>query len=384
MDNYQNPMPGKTYISPALTSFGDKSRLIRIASKVLPSVDGYEYVRERDEAVLRHKPEAATYISAKFLEDTRRIKVLTVQKFSSESGQPYGSGFSFVGEEIVRFCEFLANIQAVAFESGSQINISDSELRRISLTSVQAKQLVTENEDLIAEVVKNSLTKQDVVAIGYRKKQLKVFKSLLEDDDYFQKLQSGKDCTSEALWQKFFEKNPWIFGYGLSYIYASGLDGKKLEQAVRGNDVAQPGKRVDALLKTKAWASSLCFVEIKTHKTRLLKNKSYREGCWAPSEELAGAVAQVQGTVALAAETLKESVRLNDDNGFPTAEEVFNYSPRAFVVVGSLEQFVGEHGVNREQLRSFELFRRNTIQPEIVTYDELFERAKHIIAANEA
>jgi hypothetical protein len=55
-----------------------------------------------------------------------------------------------------------------------------------------------------------------------------------------------------------------------------------------------------------------------------------------------------------------------------------------FVVVGSLEQFVGEHGVNREHLRSFELFRRNTIQPEIVTYDELFERAKHIIAANEA
>lgn len=173
MDNYQNPKPGKTYISPALPSFGDKSRLIRIASKVLPSVDGYEYGRERDEAVLRHKPEAATYISAKFLEDTRRIQVLTVQKFSSETGQPYGSGFSFVGEEIGRFCEFLANIQAVAFEGGGQMNISDSELRRIALTSLQAKQLVTENEDLIAEVVKNSLTKQDVVAIGYRKSSLK-------------------------------------------------------------------------------------------------------------------------------------------------------------------------------------------------------------------
>ena len=384
MDNYQNPKPGKTYISPALPSFGDKSRYVRIASKVLPSKDGYEYARERDEAVLRHKPDAATYVSAKFLEDTRKLFVLTVQKFSSESGQPYGSGFSFVGDEIGRFCEFLANIQAVSFENGRQINISDSELRRIALTSHQAKQLVSENEGLIAEVVRNSLTKQDVVAIGYRKKQLEVFKSLLEDEEYFSNLLAKKKCTQEALWQKFFEKNSWIFGYGLSYIFASELDGKKLEQAVRGSDVAQSGKRVDALLKTRARASSLCFVEIKTHRTQLLKSKSYREGCWAPSDELAGAVVQVQGTVALAAETLMGSVRLTDDDGFPTDEEVFNFSPRAFVVVGSMGQFVGEHGVNREKLRSFELFRRNTIQPEIVTYDELYERAKHIIAANES
>jgi hypothetical protein len=70
MDNYQHPKPGKTYISPALPAFGDKARRVRIASKVLPSTDGYEYVKERDEVVVRQKPDAATYIKAKFLEDT--------------------------------------------------------------------------------------------------------------------------------------------------------------------------------------------------------------------------------------------------------------------------------------------------------------------------
>jgi hypothetical protein len=91
----------------------------------------------------------------------------------------------------------------------------------------------------------------------------------------------------------------------------------------------------------------------------------------------------VQGTVALAAETLTGSVRLSDEAGNPTREEIFNFSPRAFVVVGSLGQFANEHGINRGQLRSFELFRRNTFQPEVVTYDELFERAKHIVAASD-
>ena len=88
MDDYQNPKPGKTYISLALPSFGNKNKKVCIASKVLPSADGYEYIKERDEIVLRKKPDAATYITAKFLEDNRKVFVLTVQKFMTETGQP--------------------------------------------------------------------------------------------------------------------------------------------------------------------------------------------------------------------------------------------------------------------------------------------------------
>jgi len=384
MDNYKNPKPGKTYISPSLPAFGNKERRVRIASKVLPSADGYEYVKERDEAVLRKKPDAATYISAKFLEDTRQVFVLTVQKFMTESGMPYGTGFSFVGDEIRKFCEFLNNIQSLSFQNNVVVNISDEELRKIALTSHQAKSLVANNEEVFAEVLRYSLTKSDVVAIAYRKHQLETFRNLLDDPVYFDELKAKKNCKAESLWQKFFEKNSWIFGYGLSYVYSSGLDDKRLEQVVRGYSVAQSGKRVDALLKTKALASTLCFVEIKTHNTPLLSGTPYRAGCWQPSSELSGAVAQVQGTVSYAAETIFGKLVLTDSNGFPTAEEVFNFHPKSFVIIGSLSQFYGEHGVNQEHLRSFELFRRNTFQPEVVTFDELYERARHIVEASES
>lgn len=119
-----------------------------------------------------------------------------------------------------------------------------------------------------------------------------------------------------------FEKNPWIFGYGLSYIHLSSLDDKKLEQVVHGYSVADHGKRSDALLKTRGVISSLCFVEIKTHKTELLQNRSYRPGCWAPSLHLAGGVAQVQGTVMLAVESIREKLSIFDDKGDPTGEEI--------------------------------------------------------------
>lgn len=384
MDNYQNPKPGKTYISPAFPAFGDKTRVVRIASKVLPSVDGYDYAKERDEVILRKKPDAATHITAKFLEDTRGVFVLTVQKFMTETGMPYGAGFSFVGTEIGRFCEFLANIHSVDFTHGGSVNISDAELRKIALTSHQAKGLVTDNEELIAEVLRNSVTKSDVVALGYRKRQLEVFAKLLADEDYFDDLKQKKKCKDEALWQQFFEKNPWIFGYGLSYIYSSGLDERKLEQVVRGYRVGQSGKRVDALLRSKAIASTLCFVEIKTHKMELLGSAEYRAGCWPPSNHLSGAVAQVQGTVSYATETIFGKLQLTDKEGFPTAEEAFNFSPKSFVVVGSLAEFVGDRGVNEAQLRSFELYRRNLHQPEVITFDELYERARHIVSASES
>ncbi|MDE3021827.1 MAG: DUF4263 domain-containing protein [Pseudomonadota bacterium] len=383
-DDYQNPQPGKTYISPSLQAFGDKDRKVRIASKILPSEDGYEYARERDEVVLRKKPDAKTYITAKFLEDTRQTFVLTVQKFVSETGQPYGSGFSFVGEEIGRFCEFLANIQSVDFKTRAKVNITDEELRKISLTTHQAKTFLMENQDLFAEVLKSEVTTEDLIAVGFRKKQLSVYKNLLNDQNYFDHLKQMKKCSNEALWQKYFEKNPWVFGYGLGYIFLSALDDKKLEQVVQGHSVDSYGKRVDALMKTKGIISNLCFIEIKTHVTELLESKPYRSGCWAPSKELAGAIVQVQGTVASAVEKLSSEINPSDSEGNPTGEEVFNYQPKSYLVIGSMAEFVSENGVNKDKLRSFELYRKNTSNPEIITFDELYERAKFIVQHNQS
>ena len=204
-DDYQNPLPGKTYISPSLEAFGNKQRRVRIASKILPSEDGYEYVKERDEVVLRKKPDAKTYIVAKFLEDTRQTFVLTVQKFVSATGQPYGTGFSFVGQEIGRFCEFLANIQSIDFKNRNKVNISDGELRKLALTSHQVKAFLADNQELFAEALKSEVTTEDLVAVGFRKKQLSVYNNLLKNQRYFDDLKIRKSCSNEALWQKYFE-----------------------------------------------------------------------------------------------------------------------------------------------------------------------------------
>jgi len=384
MDDYKNPIPGKTYISRAILPFGSAGGMLRIATKVVPLTGGYEYARERGEVVLRERESAATILTAKFLEDPRGISVLSIQRFYPDTGDPRGSGFSFTGKEIEQLSAFLSGILSISFEDHHGVKISDEDLNKITLNTIQAAKLVADNEELFTEVVRNAVTKEDVVAVGYRRSQLEIFKQLLTDSDYFEQKRLEEDCGTEALWQRFFEKNSWIFGYGLSYIYTAGLDQKRLEQVVKGFHVGQSGKRVDGLLKSKALASTLCFVEIKTHSTSLLKGEPYRSACWAPSSELSGAVAQIQGTVAAAAESILHKLAMKDDRGNPTGEIVFNFAPKSFVIVGSLSEFCTPAGVNEEKLRSFELYRRNIFQPELITFDELYERAKHIVQSAES
>lgn len=344
--------------------------------------DSYAFAVLKDELVLRHKNGAKSCITAKFFEDDRHIFALSIQGYTVASSKPHSASFSFVGKEIGKLVEFLNQIQSMPLSEKGPMTVADESLAQHVISRSDVQKLVRENEELFAEVIASEVTKEDLVAVAYRKKQLEVFRKLLADDQYFEKLKSVKSYSSEALWQAFFEKNSWIFGYGLNYVYLSSWDKDKLEQVVAGYSVGGHGKRVDALLRSRGVISSLCFVEIKTHKTQLLEPKPYRSGCWAPSRDLAGAVSQAQGTASLATQSVLKLTG-TDDHGNPTGEDAYGYMPKSFVVVGSLDEFKGEHGVNEERYRSFELFRRNTLSPEIVTFDELYQRARFIVQQHE-
>ena len=261
-----------------------------------------------------------------------------------------------------------------------QIEVTNEKLENIVFTDSQTKQLIEKNPGLIRSFIENELYHSDIVALADRKTQLERFRKLLFDDEYFDLEKSTYNIQkNEQVWQSFFESNPWIFGHGLNYLFSTPLDGKKLEQVVSGYNFNSGGKRVDGLLKTRGIVSSLCFVEIKTHKTDLLKSSSYRTESWGVSEELSGAIAQIQRTVDKSLKTISSKVEITDENGYLTGEQVFIYQPKSYLVIGSLSEFKNQEGVNKEKYSSFEIFRRNIINPEILTFDELYERARFII-----
>lgn len=376
---HQNKKPDKTYISKSLSFSAQAGRKIRIASKVLDSPENHSFVLEKAEHVIRVTDGGRQEIVAKFYEDTRGIFTLTIQRFTVKTGEPHETHFSFIGEEIPKLLAFITNLQLVDLTNPKKINVTDADLVRRILSTEQARSLINQNQDLILELARSEITKADIVALGFRRRQLDRFDLLLNDPDYFAQEKRDMDGTDEGVWQAFFEQNKWIFGYGLTYLHLSSFDDSRLEQVVVGYDLGGSGKRADAVMKTRGLINALCFVEIKKHTTELLQSKPYRSGCWAPSDELSGGVAQMQGTVAMAVRRLAEKLDVKDKLGDPTGDIVFTHRPRSFLVAGNLGQFVTENGVNNDRYRSFELYRRNMNHPEVITFDELYQRAKLIV-----
>ena len=375
---HRNKRPDKTYVSKSL-SFGQQSdRRFRIASKVFDSPETHNFALEHGEHVIRVTPGRRQEIVAKFYEDNRKIFVLTIQRFTPATGVPHQLNFSFVGDEIPKLIEFLSNLRLIYFPNDNGLNITDDALKKLLLSPQQVRLLIAQNQELIFELASSAITKSDLISLGYRKKQLEIFEQLLFDADYFEEQKRSTGATDEGVWQNFFEGNKWIFGYGLTYIFLAGLDDRKLEQVVIGHTFADRGKRADAVMKTKGAIEALCFVEIKKNSTPLLKTTPYRPGCWSPSDELSGGVSQLQGTLEQAVRKLSDKLEIQNDDGDPTGEQLFSYHPRSFLVIGSLTQFEVPDGINKDKYRSFELFRRNTIRPEILTFDELYLRAKFI------
>lgn len=262
-------------------------------------------------------------------------------------------------------------------ESGIRLTVGDeAELAR--LLSGQDRTTLLE---AVRTAIGGTLTEADIRRISNRKSQLKRFDQLLNEPEYFE-VQCNQAAGPEAVWQGFFEENPWIFGYGLNLVACEPLDGGKLERITTGANIfTGAGKRSDAVMRSKGFVSSLLLCEIKTHATHLLARTPYRPpDVYHVSTDVVGAVAQVQKTAHKALRLVRDELhRLYKDDGTPTDIEISTARPRQALVIGSLREFSDRGATNPEKIASFEQYRRSIQDVEIITFDELYERARFIV-----
>lgn len=130
--------------------------------------------------------------------------------------------------DIVSFAKFISEVDLKGISErriklgGESLDDLDEETKKKLKTLLSTK----DGQDVILALLnEGAITSLDIVNVGYRKKQLEVFERLLTIPDEWkvygekQKLKNEKIDTTkeEKVWQFFFKKNPWIFGYGLDY-----------------------------------------------------------------------------------------------------------------------------------------------------------------------
>ncbi len=215
-------------------------------------------------------------------------------------------------------------------------------------------------------------------AIARLRPDLATMAALVEDhrqrasdlEEFEEHLAADPPDWDERDWQKFFRRSPWIFGHGLNYLF---LVDEQAEPDYGGADLGGAGgERGDELMRTAGEFRFAVLVELKRPDTALIAGKeAYRNGAWRVGPEVAGGVSQLQANcerIRIAADE-KSNVRWLDERRMTVAD------PQGILLIGHTRQLQDD-----DQRASFHRFRRNLWNPTVLTYDELLERARFLVA----
>ena len=362
----------------------------------------YFSIQYNDEGDIEWQISPKIKLTFAFIPDKNEITYVKFEKFKKEKkGSPWVpagdiklSKFGFA--QIIALLDFVANDIDLKGVKEKRLTIADGTLALDDETIKKIKTVLADTEtavnfkDAIEGLLDNEdiVTSKDIVAVGYRKSQIEEFRKLLYEDGYLETYKIHHSITklgNESAWQYFFEHNDWIWGYGLSYIWSGPFDDDPVEKVVAGHTFFQGGKRADGVLSTMAEIKNFVVVEIKLPEDPLLEEalNPYRSECWRISKEVSGGISQCQKTKHKFSQQVRDKVELKKENGDPTGESIYSIKPRSYLLIGNLNEFKAEHGINEEKLSSFELFRNSNIDPEIITYDELYQRAVHMMLHGE-
>lgn len=183
--------------------------------------------------------------------------------------------------------------------------------------------------------------------------------------------------ADESFWQEFFAYNDWIFGYGLNYQFLHLL---KEQPDYGGRTFEGTGsQKGDFLMKTVADSQFTVLVEIKTPSTKLLSYtkteprqvKYPRNDVWLLSSDLLGAISQIQ----VNCRTWSIDSQRSENTRPLEKQNIYTVEPKGILIIGNTKELVSNESI----VSCFESYRRNTKNPEIVTFDELYKRAEFIV-----
>jgi len=370
---------GKTYLSKVFDRPGsindEKLRFVRMVlvgsdELLLGEIEGALCLRLTGE-------KRKTQVSAIVTSDHKGIRRLTLETFKSRAGGWYEGTekeeFTFRGEEFARLLQFLEQIKFIdpSNQNTHQIEDISTGTGRKAIIDADDRTLIARLKSLPREQragalaeLQDDLTAEEINILLGRRKGLEQFEREMGAGDW-----------AEASWQDFFDREQWVFGYGLDYRVMRTFD---REATVGGGGTDNRNKPLLDFLQT--FKDYTVLVEIKRPDTPIFKRTSggkSRAGTWEFTSQFVSAVSQILEQKAEWAAFAQNGENYNRQ-GVELAARTRN--AKAILVFGSSEEFERSGNARDANIMrdTFELFRRETRGIDIVTFDELLERARFI------
>jgi len=167
---------------------------------------------------------------------------------------------------------------------------------------------------------------------------------------------------NESKWQKMMEENPFI----INMAFGSPVVKIQEQAYIGGRKLSGQGEKITDFLFKNITTNNAAIVEIKKPSSPLLAARPYRKNIYAPSTELVAAMNQVMDQIynfGKSIANIKENSRLND---------LETYSVTGYLIMGRSVADV-------DQNKSFELFRGNSKNIQILTFDEMLTKLKFLL-----
>lgn len=370
----------KTYISKVFTWGSHTAERLRNVRMVLEGSDVLHVGEVEGALCLRLSGEKRkTQVTAVVTQDEKAVRRLTLQSFQSRNGDWYQGqekhSFTFRSGEFQRLQAFLHQIAFIDLSNEDRFDIEDISTGhgRKAIIDAADRSMVerirtmnsTDRESVLA-ALGGSLSREEVNILLGRRQALEEFE-----------LQIGAGAWAERQWQDFFEREPWVFGYGLDYRVMRTFD---REMTVSGGGTDNREKPVVDFLMT--FTDYTALVEIKLPTTRIFRaSKSSggsRAGTYAFSSEFTSAISQILEQKAEWLAFAGSGHHFNRDGSQQLGARTRN--AKTILILGSRAEFdaAGDRRAAQVMRDTFELFRREMTSIEIMTFDELLERARFI------
>ena len=241
----------------------------------------------------------------------------------------------------------IANSTEIPFGTTTYVESND--------TITMLKELVNNDADLINKLSKLDSDELNLIDIAIKIRHLNEILNLININ-----LENSK--KNEEFWQNLFIENSWI----LPQIFSIPLYIFKSQPYIGGKGIDNVnGKITDYILKNPI-TSNISLIEIKKPLTKLMENKEYRGQVYAPSSELSGSISQILNQK----DTLyKEYIT----SAYRTKDEYKSLNFPAILIIGNVSS------LDEEQRDSFELFRNELKNIDIIGFDELSKKIEIMI-----
>lgn len=331
-----------------------------------------------DEKGFEIKLAPRTMLKAVYLYDKDDIEGIEIIKTVSDKEIERVKLSKFNFAQLKSFLAFISEIDLKNITERRLKIFDDQELDFDTIKSV--KTLLSKNggaeivESLINEGI---ITSKDIVNTAFRKRGLQIFKRLISENDYWKvyATENGQSTYSEEkTFQYFFEKNQWIFGYGLDYRYQNILQREAhLSEAELNGSNTVIG---DYLLGDKMFTT---FIELKKPSTNLFGKSSNRSNSWKLSNDLIDSFSQI---LEHKASGLLRFEKKQYTAGEPLEQKA--YDSKVVLIIGHWNELDESSSTLEREIKkkTLELFRRDSRNVEILTFDELYERATFIVEGN--